>query len=689
MRTDSAICCTRQDVANSDNAAGAAFTADAAGFELQLVGVTARTAVGCFEITVSGEPQAANDASRNNAVVEALRRLHKAGFAVLPATGKSPEMLYQKLRRRMPLTAVLRRVEKMLADGLTPGIVAIPGLSTVWRDGKHYKLIVIDCDAHELVAWAEFMFGSTPGRVRTRRGMHLYYLVPADVDLPTALVNLGNIRAAAGALKIDVKHGQSIVVLPPSRHENERTFQYAWDGCDETVLERLPLLPLDVLDSLLRGFLIKDETSGAYTWDKTGSGAKCATRSSETPVGSPRRGDNGAGSQPLPLPPSGLGDGETRLRRAPRIPLSEHGGSRRNGLNRHLCSVLPEFIRHGKLDSAALLEHALVQNSAAFSAGSSKGALPIDEVQEIVSLVDDAYQLGKIGTRAGKRIRRFMPTPAGGSAWVDGDEIDVFRHLGNVGFLAYYLLALLRAEHTTRVERGETFALVPEAMVSKMPVPTVSVSAGVLRQARDLLLALGYLVKVSEHRSLGRRGWSAAQYTLSVGVEIVTVPVERVDADGLVHTAEIKTTSTCLAQHGAVALQALIAPAVDNRPRAADGTIVSRRVKRSRKPKVAALAAENAATSFDDPVAQQQPEAQPKPWEVAGASRAKWYRQQKAAREVEQGMSKRMTKAEVARMAGGGTASQYVAAVRRGRARQATAAAIAAAKRERSGKDAR
>jgi hypothetical protein len=38
-----------------------------------------------------------------------------------------------------------------------------------------------------------------------------------------------------------LKHGNSIVVAPWSRHQKDRSFIYTWDGCDETVIRDLPL----------------------------------------------------------------------------------------------------------------------------------------------------------------------------------------------------------------------------------------------------------------------------------------------------------------------------------------------------------------------------------------------------------------------------------------------------------------
>ena len=83
--------------------------------------------------------------------------------------------------------------------------------------------------------------------VRTRRGQHrLFDGHGIDLGKLTGLRKLG--------LNIDIKHGKNgagIVAAPPSAHEKDRTFHYAWEDCDETVIRHLPLFPLRKLESLL------------------------------------------------------------------------------------------------------------------------------------------------------------------------------------------------------------------------------------------------------------------------------------------------------------------------------------------------------------------------------------------------------------------------------------------------------
>jgi hypothetical protein len=65
-------------------------------------------------------------------------------------------------------------------------------------------------------------------------------------------------------LNSDIKHGQrgaGIVVAPPSRHEKDRSFAYAWDGCDETVIRELPKFNIKALEAILnKGIVVPTGT---------------------------------------------------------------------------------------------------------------------------------------------------------------------------------------------------------------------------------------------------------------------------------------------------------------------------------------------------------------------------------------------------------------------------------------------
>ena len=173
--------------------------------------------------------------------------MRRAGFAVLPAAGKRPIRSGFSTWRYMPSISA---VEKWAEREPGADIVYIPGLCQTARGAR--GIVVVDGDDEEACGRVVELFGDTPGKVRTRRGQHFLYRGP-DFDL-------GKVSSLkAYGLNADLKHGQAgsgIVVAPPSRHEKDRTFAYAWDGCDETVIRDLP--PFDV-KSLRR--LIGDQQS--------------------------------------------------------------------------------------------------------------------------------------------------------------------------------------------------------------------------------------------------------------------------------------------------------------------------------------------------------------------------------------------------------------------------------------------
>jgi len=106
----------------------------------------------------------------------------------------------------------------------------VPGLSRGNPGGC--GIVVVDADDVACEQVVE-TFGDTPGKVRTRRGRHFQYRDPGiDFGKPNSIKAFG--------INADVKHGNSNVVAPWSRHETDRSFIYAWNGCDETVIRDLP-----------------------------------------------------------------------------------------------------------------------------------------------------------------------------------------------------------------------------------------------------------------------------------------------------------------------------------------------------------------------------------------------------------------------------------------------------------------
>ena len=166
-------------------------------------------------------------------------RLRQAGFAVLPADGKKPR---RRGYRNWQYAPDLSVVSMWAEQDSGADIVYVPGLSRA--RGSDHGIVVLDGDDEEACARIVEVFGDTPGKVKTRRGYHnLYQATGVDLGKLTSLKKFG--------INADVKHGNSIVVAPPSRHQDDRSFAYAWEGCDETVIRDLPPFNVQALQRLL------------------------------------------------------------------------------------------------------------------------------------------------------------------------------------------------------------------------------------------------------------------------------------------------------------------------------------------------------------------------------------------------------------------------------------------------------
>jgi hypothetical protein len=169
-------------------------------------------------------------------------RLHAAGWAVLAARGKSPVIKYfNKMKFRPGAKTVTDWAqEKPDAD-----IVIVPGLCCTGQGRK--GIIAVDPDNETAIGQAIEFFGDTPGKHRTRRGRHhLYDGDGIDLGKVTGLREIG--------FEIDIKHGKNgsgILAAPPSRHEKDPSFRYAYEDCDETVVRHLPPFPVAKLKALL------------------------------------------------------------------------------------------------------------------------------------------------------------------------------------------------------------------------------------------------------------------------------------------------------------------------------------------------------------------------------------------------------------------------------------------------------
>ncbi len=203
-------------------------------------------------------------------------RLQWAGFAVLPAAGKTPVV---RGFNRWASAPGLPAVEAWARQKPDADLVYVPALSRPKNSSK--GIIVVDGDDAEACVSVLELFGDTPGKVKTRRGQHFLYRDPG--------LALGNITSLKKfGLNADLKHGKSIVVAPPSRHATERSFRYSWCGCDEDVINDLPPFDQGALISLIES----------------------------SPTGNPHPNVNHTAPRPGRL----------------------HEGSRGLGLNRYLCS---------------------------------------------------------------------------------------------------------------------------------------------------------------------------------------------------------------------------------------------------------------------------------------------------------------------------------------------------------------
>jgi bifunctional DNA primase/polymerase-like protein len=373
--------------------------------------------------------------------------LRRAGFAVLPAAGKKPLMAGFPKWATAPSIAT---VEQWAHEHPAADLVYVPGLSRIKRGGP--GVITIDGDDGDACGRILELFGDTPGKVRTRRGMHFLYR-----DHGESLGKLQSLKRYG--LNADIKHGPSIVVAPPSRHEKDRTFAYAWESGDETVIRDLPAFNIAALRRLIEA-------------------ARSPGRNSSEPykTQSPGReiAPNGTSTAPAAAPPL----------------LPE--GSRGLGLNRWLCTQLGTC---HSLD--ALLDLARTYNTGLVESGHA----PLDETEIVkrATAVWNDVAAGKLEKLEGCRA----------IARTDANEVKrlcTFDHGGD----AVALLMLLRAEHQARVQRGETFALNVKAMADK---ETLAWTTGRFRKAIDVLLRAGY-IKLVESGHNTKRGRVAQQFTL-------------------------------------------------------------------------------------------------------------------------------------------------------------------------------
>lgn len=148
-------------------------------------------------------------------------------LAVIPiGPGRKPYVSgFQRWRKRPGVTAISRWVE----GHPQANIGVLPGLC-----GR--GALVADCDTLEHAEAFQNLFGQSELRIRTNRGLHLWYRKESE-RLP------GNLRKYG--LDVDFKTGTQIAIAPPSIHESGHI--YRLENCDWSALQCLRPIDIDAL----------------------------------------------------------------------------------------------------------------------------------------------------------------------------------------------------------------------------------------------------------------------------------------------------------------------------------------------------------------------------------------------------------------------------------------------------------
>jgi hypothetical protein len=321
--------------------------------------------------------------------------MRRAGFAVLPARGKEP---IRKGYRRWRSAPALQTVEKWAGKDPDADIVYVPGLSRTKPGGS--GIVVVDADDELACERVIELFGDTPGKVRTRRGRHYLYR-----DRGFDFGKVSSLKAFG--INADVKHGNSIVVAPWSRHEKDPAFIYSWEACDETVVRELPPFAVAALRQLVDG--------------------------------------------PHPLQLS-----RSAARAEGHVESTLRDGSRKLELNDRLVSIVWTVSSEDEL-----LHHAFRINNK-IGGADSRGPLVVEQVMEIVRTVWRDREIGNIENWAGAASRHKRRR-------AKFDLLNSIDAKGAP--LAFVLLERLRDEHSARCRRGETFSLDVRAMARAQVIP--------------------------------------------------------------------------------------------------------------------------------------------------------------------------------------------------------------------------
>ena len=168
--------------------------------------------------------------------------LCRAGFAVIPAKGKAPIM---RGFDRWSVRPSERTVSNWAEKNPDADIVFVAGLCETGKGRR--GVIVVDSDDENAIGQSEELFGQTPLKSRTFRGEHLYF-----GDDGIGLGKIASLRPYG--INIDLKHGQhgaAIIAAPPSAHEKDPAFHYAWENCGPDAIRDLPPFPHKVLQGFL------------------------------------------------------------------------------------------------------------------------------------------------------------------------------------------------------------------------------------------------------------------------------------------------------------------------------------------------------------------------------------------------------------------------------------------------------
>lgn len=378
------------------------------------------------------------------------------GFAVLPAKGKAPLVKGFTDWKGAPREATVEKWAERMPD---KNLVYVPGLSKAKRGDN--GLVVVDGDDAEAVQKVEAIFGPTPGMVNTRRGKHfLYRATERSLGKITSLKKYG--------INADVKHGNSIVVGPPSFHEKDVHFSYSWDGCDATVIRDLPTFDVAALQALIDG----QQVCPNKVFDNV------------TLLGRPPQAHD--------ILRNGMRDGSRGL-------------SLNDALCKHVafCSDFNELLDKAVTHCMALCDQHGVE------------MLPHAEVVERAQAVWNDHRAGKIERFAGFRA----------TAQVGVDEVRYLTAVHEQGDSAMALLTLFRGEHGARMDRGETFKIMCDAMAE---AETLGLwSARKYRIARDILIEHGFIEVV-----VAQKGRKPAEYRLCERRHLPSLERQRAAAKG-------------------------------------------------------------------------------------------------------------------------------------------------------------